>query len=369
MEPRIVEGWDIPKSEYLEAHTNDRLVKLLIELSNVCNLSCSGCFTNRVEEGWNSKTKKKLSDELHFDTYVSLFEEAAEMGVRSVDIVGSGEPTLDPRFKDILEVITGVGMRAVVFTHGATPTMQKEDWYFDRDISFFLKMWSLDSQRQNEYVGGYSSKYSEMRTSALYRLVEAGFSEGKRVTFDGIAYRTTKLGGDVLVRNTNADEISDVLRFCRETGIMPLIKTYIPEGPTRIDQQANREIYSEEELRILKEDEISPENYSGLIEVLARIDREEFGIPDMKTFYPQGSKCTQSMATLHVTVTGDIRACVGTHNSYGTYKKGENMLFTAVQNRKETVGFGCVPRLEEIKSRNLSVTPRLIQIYGDGLLE
>src|SRR3989338_6131943 len=159
----VIKGWDIPKNDYLEAQKEGKLVKLLIELSNVCNLSCPGCFTKRADESWTERGKRRLPNEMSFDEQAALLREAARLGTRAVDIVGAGEPMLDARFTDIVDVINGLGMQAVVFTHGAQTALRDTAKWKERDISFFLKLWSLDPKKQAKYVAGSVENYTHNR--------------------------------------------------------------------------------------------------------------------------------------------------------------------------------------------------------------
>ena len=367
MKPAIIKGWDIQKSDYMKAHEEGNLVKLLIDLSNVCNLSCAGCFTKRIDGKWNNKSKKRLSNEISYETQIGLLEEAAELGVKTVDIVGAGEPTLDPNFPEIIDKINDLGMHAVVFTHGVSKVLDETKNLADRNISFFVKLWSRNPELQKRYVSGSISDYSRRRDEALERLIRAGLSNGKEVSIDGIDYKTTRLGADVLVMRSNYEEIPELLEFCRENNIMPIIKTFIPEGPTRFDQAQNIKAYSSEHLAQLRRDEVTPEEFNVLRKRLVILDKTEFDIPEMKTFYPQSVKCTQSMASLYVTITGEIKSCVGTHFSYGTYEAGNGMLKKALQERIEKVGFGCVPRVQDARERNLPIEKDLLGIYTEGM--
>lgn len=367
MNPAIIKGWDIPKSEYLKAHEEGKLVKLLIDLSNVCNLSCVGCFTKRIDGKWNNKSKKRLPNEISYETQIRLLEEAADLGVKTVDIVGAGEPILDPNFSEIIDKISRLGMYAVVFTHGVNKALDEAKNFRDRNISFFVKLWSRNPELQKGYVSGSIPNYSRRRDEALERLIGAGLSKGAEISIDGIKYKTTRLGADVLVMRSNYEEIPELLKFCRQNNIMPIIKTFIPEGPTRFDQAQNLKVYSPEHLAQLRKDEVTPEEFNALRKRLVILDETEFNIPEMKTFYPQSVKCTQSMASLYVTITGEIKSCVGTHFSYGNYEPGKGMLKKALQERIEKVGFGCVPRVQDARERSLPIQQDLLKIYTDSM--
>jgi len=367
MRPVIIKGWDISKEEYKRAHQEGRLVKLLIELSNICNLSCPSCFTKRVKGSFNDKRKKRLSNEMLYMTQIQLLEEACRLGVKTVDIVGAGEPTLDPHFQEIVEKINDLGMYVVVFTHGASRLLENISNFKDKKISLFFKLWSRKRKLQDRYVAGSISNYSKKRDENLERFILNGFNEGEDIMLDGIEYKTTRLGADILVMRSNYNEILDIFRFTRNNNIMPLIKTYIPQGPTHFSQIENLGIYSSERLKKLKEEEISQEEMFELRKKLIDIDSKEYGILELKTFYPQAVKCTQSVASLYATITGEIRSCVGTDIVYGVYEPKKNMLEKIIKKRREKVGFGCLPRIEDSRKRGIEIPRELMQIYEDGI--
>jgi len=358
MKPSIVKGWHWPKKDYTRAQRENKLLKLVTETSNICNLSCSGCYTKKDEGSWTDKGKKRLSDEMSLDDQLDLIDEAVEIGVRSADIVGAGEPLLDRNHEQVIGYMLNSGLHVVVFTHGAVPRFSEaaERWA-DNSLSFFLKLWSKNPSLQQAYVGGSVRDYTDKRDEAIDTLIELGFNDGEELNIDGIQYKTTRIGADILVMKSNYREIPDLFRFCRENNIMPEIKTYIPEGPTRFTE--GNPIYHPGDLEILRRDEITPQAFQELREELVRIDKE-YGIPELPVLYPQGCKCTQSMASMYVTIQGDVHSCVGTQFNYGKYEQG--MLREAVENRKERVGFGCIPRLEDAKARGITISPELKMI-------
>lgn len=196
-------------------------------------------------------------------------------------------------------------MRVVVFTHGATKIFKKDNLqkYQSRPISFFVKLWSLKPEKMNHYVRGSLINYSQIRDNTIQNLKELGFMNGAIVEIDGKQRKTTRVGADILVMKSNIDEIPDIFRFCRINNIMPLIKTYIPQGPTRLDHESGAfEGLSEEEQLELKSDAVFPEEFSKLRAELERIDREEFANEKLSVFYPQAGFCTQSAGSIYITI-------------------------------------------------------------------
>lgn len=336
-------------------------------------LSCPGCFVHKTTDPDNSFTKihkKCYPDEISFDTQVALFEEAQSLGVKIVDIVGAGEPTLDPHFDLLIDKLIQLNLYSVVFTHGATPLFQdinKLSLYKDKPISFFIKLWSCNKELHNQYVQGALKNYAKMRDKALDNLQKLGFMKGNIINIDGIDRKTTRIGADILVMKSNYNEIPDIFKFCRENNIMPEIKTYIPEGPTRFDhEQGYFTNLPESTRKELKKDEISPEEFALLRRELEKIDQEEYGNDRIPYFYPQAVFCTQSMASIYVTIRGDIYNCVGSHYSYGKYEAGKHQLQNIIMHRKEKVSLGCIPRVMEAKRRGMTIPKKELEILTLG---
>ncbi len=367
--PSIVEGWNHSMQEYITAHKKGELLKLVTHTSNVCNLSCPGCFVNRPGDDVSEKRKARGKDEMSFETQIQLLEEAKRMGVKTVDIVGAGEPTLDPHFSDLIDKIEELGMQAVVFTHGATRFFQRENLakYKDKPISFFIKLWSLNPEKMNHYVRGSLQNYAQLRDEAIENLRELGFMDGENIEIDGIQKTTTRVGADILVMQSNLEEIPDIFRFCRRNNIMPEIKTYIPQGPTKLDHESGTfEGLSEEEQKQLVADKVKPDEFAQLRKRIETIDKEEFGNNPMGVIYPQGGFCTQSAGALYITINGDILSCVGTGHIYGKYEPNTDMLSKTIRERIEQVGVGCIPRIEEAKKLGYTIPPEEKEIMEMG---
>ena len=91
--------------------------RLVIELTNVCNLHCSYCLRDD-EALYQTRARFFPTDLLQ-----RILREAREAAAVSHVSFTGGEPTLHPRFGEILETVAAEGMRASFVTNG---------WHFDR---------------------------------------------------------------------------------------------------------------------------------------------------------------------------------------------------------------------------------------------
>lgn len=91
--------------------------RLVVELTNICNLHCGYCL--RDEDALYHTPANFLPAELLRRV---IGEARAVMGVREVMFTG-GEPTLHPRFSEIIEAVGAEGLKASFITNG---------WHFER---------------------------------------------------------------------------------------------------------------------------------------------------------------------------------------------------------------------------------------------
>lgn len=91
-------------------------------LSDLCNQNCRFCayrdptYTSselfHVEGNYNPNRK------LPFEKVIEILDDCAEMGVKAIQLTGGGEPTVHPRFGDVVSAILERGMRWALVTNG-----------------------------------------------------------------------------------------------------------------------------------------------------------------------------------------------------------------------------------------------------------
>lgn len=84
-----------------------------IHPTDVCNHRCAWCFHGGT--GFDPQRKPEL---LQLGEYGALFRELRRLEVQSLSISGGGEPTLDPRLPELLELAVAAGLRVRLVTHG-----------------------------------------------------------------------------------------------------------------------------------------------------------------------------------------------------------------------------------------------------------
>lgn len=75
------------------------------------------------------------------------------MGAESVVVIGGGEPTLYPKFKDLVCYLNNKEMIPVVFTHTTTMTPELATFLFKQNASIIGKLDSLIEEKQDMFAG------------------------------------------------------------------------------------------------------------------------------------------------------------------------------------------------------------------------
>ena len=130
-------GYSYSLEEGKLARDDGRLLSLRVETSLACNMRCRYC-------AWDSGVP--LTDEIGFDTLKRFISDGIEKGIRSVIIIGGGEPTIYKHFRELVEFIDSKGIIPVVITNGLTVTPEFSTFLYEHNCSVLLKNDSFDEE-------------------------------------------------------------------------------------------------------------------------------------------------------------------------------------------------------------------------------
>ncbi len=291
-------GWN-HDSDFCKAKiAQGEMIHLLAETSNICDFDCEYCYTVEVTLDNPRFHAKPLVGELSLEKRKSIIDEAVSLGAVSYDIVGAGEPLIDPLFFEQLEYAVSKGLTPIIFTNGSilgnpkfSEKYAKRLWELGASvvIKWHSKDWSLHDQIVRRKGA------AEKRDRAIELLKRIGFNKTS----------PTRLGIDNIIYQTTTPEIPDCLRMCRGENMFLVCSTYIPSGRTK---KGN-------------EKELPFPDLIKLYDECRSIDEKEFGIQHSGSmpYIGYGKTCTQYMG-LYVTIQGDTFGCVGKSESYGNVK-------------------------------------------------
>lgn len=321
--PRML-GWNHSRQECQDALDRGEMLHVLAETTNRCDFDCEYCYTvlEKVADGTTFHAAP-LTGELVLSERLALIDAAADLGAKCYDIVGAGEPLLDPHCLTQIEHAAGRGMQTVLFTNGSVLGSLKKG----REVA--ERLWELGTTVVVKHHGAAEihdrivrrNGAAERRDRALALLMEMGFN----------AQTPTRLGIDNIVYQATLEGIPDCLRWCRKNNVYLACSSFIPSGRT---QKATEQAASWSELERVFAD-------------CRRIDAEEFGIQHsgMMPFIGSGSVCTQYLG-LYVTILGDVHGCVGKMETYGNVRDQslQEMWDQRVPLLRSSFTGGCPPR-------------------------
>ena len=321
-----IKGWQFSETDIADAIRGEKMLNPSIDLTNSCNLNCPYCYI----ETKDSTKKVRKPNELSLEETLKIIDELVSAGAKTINIVGAGEPTIDPHFKEVVSHIFQKGLTTVLFTNGIKLATDDTlvDFLYEKDVSLIVKLNSRDSLVQDLLAG--KRGYSKERDKALARLIEKGFNQGK----------VTRLGVDTLALNDNYDELIEIHKECRKNNIFPIIADYIPTGRTEggifVGYNAVGNIYNEKSEIIEAIKHLIPitnGRRKDLLKDIESIDKSFNVNRDDHIAYYGGGKCTQQLG-LYIDIEGNIYPCVArkiinNHKKYdgklGNYRAGDSI--------------------------------------------
>lgn len=277
--PPILLGYSYDAQEAYKARDLNKLLAIRVETNTSCNLRCRYCY---AQSGGHPKK------ELDFDTLRKIILQAHDLGVRSVVVIGGGEPTLYPKFRDLIAFIDALSIVPVVFSNSVLVTKDLARFLYAHNASVMGKLDSLRPELQ-DFLAGQNGAFTSIHRG-LHNLMDSGFTD----TADSSHLR---LGVSFVSNKLNVDEIEEIWQFCREHSIFPNMEILTPTGRAKenlLDKTLEREEIKDYKLKFLE------------------IDRESYGF-DWLPYTPLvASGCLQHLYSLYITIDGDVRPCAPT---------------------------------------------------------
>jgi len=118
---------------------------LLIEPVSICNMRCIMCFQR--DETFSSN--KDYMGMMNMDLFKHIIDEAYENGIKAVTLASRGEPTLHPRFGEMLAYTTGKFFEVKLSTNALLLNDEKIYQILESDVSFVT--FSCDAFTQEGY--------------------------------------------------------------------------------------------------------------------------------------------------------------------------------------------------------------------------
>ncbi|MBS3907691.1 MAG: radical SAM protein [Syntrophaceae bacterium] len=272
--PRL-RGYSVSLEQGRQARDSQKLLNIRLETSLRCNMNCIYCC-------W--ATGEKQGVENSYSDLERVISQAADLGATSVVVVGGGEPTIYPNFRNLLIHMRASGMRPVVITNGLVIDEDWANFFSGQRCSIIMKRDAMSFDLQDKLCALPGT--AERMDKALQNLMAAGLNDSKDPDW-------TSLGVAMVCSKVNMSEIPEVWRFARKNHIYPCLELLNPKGraKTRLNEFA-----------------LSGKESVELMNRLRTVD-EEFGNrpedwPELKD-----TKCLQHLHSFYVDVYGWVSPC------------------------------------------------------------
>ncbi len=285
------EGYTV--QEYSAARNRERLLYFNLEFTNKCNLACTGCFagfgdvknvydTEEYEAGFKN-INNNVKETLSLDKLKDIIDQAADLGAKTIDLIGGGEPLLSPLFFDLCEHSAKRGLEIEIFTNGTLITKEVAEKMASYKVLPFVKLYSSKSWVHDEMVG--TPGMWEKAVRGINNLLDSGYggSSGLPISLETIVVRK------------NLDELPTMWRYARENGMIPYFERFVG---CHYDGDPG-ELLTPSELKVLWEE-------------LWSIDRGEYGFTWPLLPIRVGYTCATNFYSLYINYEGDVRPCSGT---------------------------------------------------------
>jgi MoaA/NifB/PqqE/SkfB family radical SAM enzyme len=277
--PPVLSGYMYGAQEAHEARNSNRLLAIRIETNKSCNLRCRYCYAQSGED------QVKIAD---YNLLKRIILEAKELGIRSVVVIGGGEPTLYPNFRELITYIDSLGIIPMLFSNTILITEELAEFLYEHNASIMGKLDSLKPEVQ-DYLAGRKGAFKDIK-KGLDNLIKAGFSKPEEPG-------KLRLGISFVSNKMNLEEIEEIWHFCRQNSIFPNMEILTPTG------RANDEL----EDQLLTASEIKEYKLR-----LLEIDRRYYGY-DWLPYTPiTASGCLQHLYSLYISIEGNVRPCAPT---------------------------------------------------------
>lgn len=315
-------GWGVPEDE-LHSRLPDGTFKMLtidIDFGSKCSLGCPHCFQS-------NQVAYKVNKGLSWEQTMSVIDQAKDLGLKYVKILGAGEPFENVKFLDFLVELDKRDIHTAIFTKGhvlGSDELTKE-YFGERGIktadelvsilyslktSILLGFNSFDEEIQNTSVGVGArhrlSNYTQLRDRALSLLVREGFNNYHAGIPTRLAFVVAPF------KPENIDGVFDIYKWGCKRNI------YVAACPTTSSGNGHKELKRE-----------AKKDFDDYMDVVKQtyVDIYNWGIENgvikMNDFmrhkvslYPGAHACNQVAGGVYIKLNGEVYLCPGNDNSH-----------------------------------------------------
>ena len=163
-----------------------------VDPSSVCDHRCRGCpyiFDGPIDPMLGivrPETAKDKRTFLHYSVFYRFARDAAEHGAKAITFVGGGEPTLHPRFPEMMDTARHFGMKFGVITHLGR---KYDDAFFEAVGQATWVRVSVNAAHRDTYLKHQGRDHFDQMLFNMERLAKLGVRVGMSFLITNDNYR------------------------------------------------------------------------------------------------------------------------------------------------------------------------------------
>ena len=283
-----------------------------IDLTNVCNNNCIGCWCNSPLLKDLRMTVEARQNTLSLKVVKELIDDLARLGTERIFLCGGGEPTLHPYIKEIIQYIKKKGMICALNTNFTLINEEKAKQLVDLGLDeITISLWAAKPET-------YSKTHPNKKGETLLRI--------KRVIKFMQEYKK-KIGKKKplmklynVIFSMNYQEIGDMIKFAKEVKAESIEFAPLDPIPGRtefllLNEKQRKELVSnvKEIIKKVKKGEYKGLHFSSLEGFYERISNKlaTRGIYDSRIV--SEIPCYVGWVFTRIMANGDIIPCLKAH--------------------------------------------------------
>ena len=269
--PRLL-GYSYDTDTVLRYKDSGKLLCLRLDMSYECNLQCKYCYAEA------SKKPKEL--ETSFEELIDTVDQAINLGVKSVVVLGGGEPLIYENIWDLLKYLSNRGIISVMFTNSTLITKKIAKKLYNLNMSVITKF------------DGFKNTQDFLTGEGTYDKIQMGLKNLISVGFNNASDEMLRLGCACVANKNNYSEIPEIWRYLRRNNIFPNIERMTVMG------------------KAVRSYALTVEESKKLTKILREIDKEEFGIQwDSPYSAIPGHMCSVFYVGCHINAYREVSPC------------------------------------------------------------
>lgn len=352
-----VNGWAFDR-ETIENNIR-KLLTLDLDFGDKCSLNCPFCFRK-------DNSVDILNRQLSYNDLVNIVLEAKKLGLRSVKLLGAGEPLENPRILEFIKKLHELDVITVLFTK--TGIIGDDDAVTDHfsdygiftgeelaaelnknSVSMVVGLNSFDPNIQSAMVGN-GINYIEKRNRTIEILVNEGFNSSN----------PTKLAiGISPITSSNINEAYNIYKWARVRNFYAIVT------PTMISGRAKDDAWRSLTPNPIKLISLYEDIYRFNIETgLSSLD--ELAVDGIAS-YAGGHPCNQVSTGLYITLNGVVLSCPGSEELIegNIWESSLSDIWNNSENIKRESTFNCRCIAKDGKSISTNLYDEVMMAISD----